>query len=277
MAPAMINLDLSKALHSRFLDLFPAFMPGLFFEISIFLACPQRIQALVGPAHLERYLQIIIALVLAFVIGHAFMCWVRLIQTALWFAVRRIIWLWIKLLGYFMNPKKFPPLPPAQLGPWRRFIQAANFKFNVPTPALRGIQDAWAKAAVRLLKMRYGIDPPRSIGGDYEWGAWESVLGLPKPKLYRGLMLVYATHATGWSGLAAAHLAPALRNFPYLTLSWFMVVYGIIILLFELRRWTSNESVWTIRLYSVLDEIPKMSSEEQEDQEQGDDIVATSE
>jgi len=50
----MINVDLSKALHPRFLDLFPAFMPGLFFESSLFLACPQWIQDRIGPAHLER-------------------------------------------------------------------------------------------------------------------------------------------------------------------------------------------------------------------------------
>jgi hypothetical protein len=33
-------------------------------------------------------------------------------------------------------------------------------------------------------------------------------------KMYSGLLLVDATHATGWSGLAAAHLAPASRNSP---------------------------------------------------------------
>ncbi len=65
----MINLDLSKAFHPRVLDVVPAFVPGLFFEISLVLACPQKITQAFGSAHLERYLQVMIALFLAFVIG----------------------------------------------------------------------------------------------------------------------------------------------------------------------------------------------------------------
>ena len=46
-------------------------------------------------------------------------------------------------------------------------------------------------------------------------------------------MFVNAIHATGWSGLAAARLAPALRNSSYLTLSGFLILYGIMVSLFE--------------------------------------------
>jgi hypothetical protein len=272
----MINLDLSKAFHPRFLDLFPALMPGLFFEISVFLACPQQIQDRLAPAHLERYLQIIIALILAFIIGTAFMCLVRLIYTVLWFGCKRIIWLWVKLLDYFVKPRHFPPT--AQPGRWRRFIQHAHMNAHHGNARLRGIQQAWAKAGTRLLKLRYGIDPPRAIGGEDESGAWKAVLGVPKPKIYRGIMLANAAHATGWSGIAAAHLAPALRNSPYLTLSWFLIGYGIFVQLLELKRWTSRDSVWLIALYSVLDEIPQPSaSTEKKTPEQQDDVFGVSE
>lgn len=96
------------------------------------------------------------------------------------------------------------------------------------------------------------------------------MLGLPKPKIYRGIAFVNATQATGWGGLAAARLAPALRNAAFLTLSEFLIVYGIIISLFELRRWTNRQSLWSIALYSVLDEIPHMNGEKEEKQQEED-------
>jgi hypothetical protein len=77
-------------------------------------------------------------------------------------------------------------------------------------------------------------------------------------------MLANATHATGWIGIAAAHVAPVLRNSPYLTSSWFLVGYGIFVQLLELKRWTARDSVWLIALYSVLDEIPQPSRKHRE-------------
>jgi hypothetical protein len=214
-------------------------------------------------------------LILAFIIGTAFMCLVRMIYTVLWFVSRRIIWLWVKVLDYFMNPRKFPPT--AQPGRWRRFVQHAHANIHRGDDRLRGIQQAWAKAGTRLLKLRYGIDPPRAVGGEDESRAWRAVLGVPKPKIYRGIMLANAAHATGWSGLAAAHLAPALRNSPYLTLSWFLIGYGIFVQLLELKRWTSRNSVWLIALYSVLDEIPQPSaSTDTKTPEQQDDVFGVS-
>jgi hypothetical protein len=279
LTPAMINVDLSKGLHPRFMDLFPAFMPGLFFEISIFLACPRQIQNHLAPAHLERFPQIIIALILAFIIGSAFMCWVRVLQMVLRFVlrvsnqIRRK--LWMKLLDYFLNARRFPP--PPMPGSIRRFLYGAQIRARSVPPALVGLQAAWGKAAVQLLKRRYGIDPPRAIGGDDEWRAWQSVLGMPKANTYRGIVLVQAIHATGWSALAAARLVPALRNSAYLTLSEFLILYGIMVILLELRRWTNPSSVWSIALYSVLDEIPQINGEKKDQHQDEGDIVGPAE
>jgi hypothetical protein len=278
----MINLDLSKALHPRFWDYLPAFMPGLFFEISIFLAFPQQIHDRLAPAHLERYLQIIIALVLAFIIGNAFMCWVRLLQMVIRFTARVGIQirakLWVKLLDYFLDVRRFSPsMPPARPGRIRRFLHAAQIKARSVQPALVGIQQAWGKAAIQLLKRRYGIAPPDPILGENEWRAWQSVLGMPKPKIYRGIAFVNATQATGWSGLAAARLAPVLRSSAFLTLSEVLILYGIVVSLFELRRWTNRQSVWSIALYSVLDEIPDINGEKKDQQEEEDDIGGSAE
>lgn len=157
----MINLDLSKALHPRFWDFLPALMPGLFFEISIFLAFPQQIQDRLAPAHLERYLQIIIALILAFIIGNAFMCWVRVLQMVLRFILRVGIQirakLWVKLLDYFLDVRRFPPsMPPARPGRLRRFLHASQIRARNVPPTLMGIQAAWEKPPFSYLNRAMG-------------------------------------------------------------------------------------------------------------------------
>jgi len=269
----MITFDLSKSLfHPRILDVVPAFMPGLFFEISLVLACPQQINAMLGSAHLERYLQIIVALFLAFVFGSAFMAWVRLIQSLLHSLTRLAIRLRAGVLGYLTDPRHFPPpMPPRQLGRFRRFLQGAHMATRLPSPELRALQHAWGKACVRLLKVKYGIEPPDPATGEFEWAAWQSVLGLPKAKQYRGLILVNAIHATGWAGFAAARIAPVLKASAYTSLCGFLIAYGMIVALWELGRWNTRSSVWAIRLYSLLEEIPQNT--ENADQE-GEPLAA---
>ena len=265
----MITFDLSKSLfHPRILDVVPPFMPGLFFEISLLFACPQQVNAMLGPARLERYLQIIIALFLAFVFGCAFIAWVRLIQSLLHSLTRLVIRIRAGVLGYFTNPKRFPPpMPPQHMGRFRQFLQKSHMATMLPSPELRALQQAWGKACVRVLKLKYGIDPPEPMTGESEWGAWQSVLGLPKAKQYRGLILVNATHATGWAGLAAARIAPVLKVSAYISLCEFFIAYGMIAALWELGRWNTRNSVWTIRLYSLLEEIPQAKENSNQEEE----------
>jgi hypothetical protein len=71
----MLSFDLSKAVPSKAFYLL-AFIPGLFFEVSILLGSPERLTALASKVQalsLNRYAELAIALFLAFVIGNAFM------------------------------------------------------------------------------------------------------------------------------------------------------------------------------------------------------------
>src|SRR5437899_12668646 len=78
---------LSSVLHPSVSDVLSGFLPGLFFESCIVMAGPQnQVQLLIGRASLDRYTPALIALLMAFVVGSAFMLWVRLLHTVLRYA-----------------------------------------------------------------------------------------------------------------------------------------------------------------------------------------------
>ena len=118
----------------------------------------------------------------------------------------------------------------------------------------RGVQQAWRKAATRLLALRYGIDPPNP-GRPAKWEAWKAVLGELRPEHFKGVLLLLAFQATGWSALAATYIEPSLRTRPYIAFTFFTIAYGII------RDWGWVKSYYhpvsrsLLILRSVLDEI----------------------
>jgi hypothetical protein len=93
----MINVDLTKMLHPRIWDVLPAFLPGMCFEVSVFLAKPQLLQTIASQAHLDRYSAAGIALIGAFVLGVAFTCWATLLQSGVFRLRRREKQFWPKL------------------------------------------------------------------------------------------------------------------------------------------------------------------------------------
>jgi len=80
----MIKVDISKAVPATAFNYLAAFIPGLFFEISILLGNPAVVRHLVEQSRigypLGYYTSLAIALVLGFIIGNGFMFLVRLIQ-----------------------------------------------------------------------------------------------------------------------------------------------------------------------------------------------------
>ena len=254
----MINFDLSKALHPRFWDLLPAFMPGLFFEICVFLAEPDWVYRTLGHAQLERYLEIMIALILAFILGNGFMFWVMMLRTA-W--ERLYLWAgsaWARLLKYLVSSKGNPPKRP-RLGKFK-WVDDAYIR-STANPGAKGASEAWSTAASKLLERRYGIDP-LEIHSPQEWEAWRSALGTPKVEDIRGSLLVVTSHATGWSGVAAAYFAPALRNRYFLVFCGFLIFVGLYHTMTVISRWDSVTGRWFIALRAVLAEIPLTQTDE---------------
>jgi len=248
----MINVDLSKLLHPRFWDMVPAFMPGLFFEVCVLCARPELVYGIAARAHLDRYALVVVALIVAFVVGTAFMLWVRLIRLALAFVDRSGRWGWGKLLGYLLrrgSPSKLSKFASS------RFVNEA-FREMMSPRGLGGVQRARHRAAAGLLRRRYGLEPP-DWQNSSEWQGWNSVLGIPRLETFKGVLLVMAAQATGWSALAAAYVAPALRNRPYFVFSLFLVVYGILAEWNLVRWWNHPASRSLVMLRTTLDEIPK--------------------
>ena len=72
-----VSKVLSSVLPPRTYAYLSAFLPGFFFEISICLADPRLVQGLIArsnqAANLGRYPKILIATLIAFILGNAFM------------------------------------------------------------------------------------------------------------------------------------------------------------------------------------------------------------
>jgi hypothetical protein len=253
----MINFDLSKALHPRLWDLLPAFMPGLFFEICVFLSEPDWFFRIVGHARLERYMEITIALILAFIVGNGFMFWVVMLRIESEGLYKRARFLWAKFVKYLSRSRGIPLKRP-WLGRFKWVDRA--FQKLISHPNTKGTSQAWRLAASKLLERRYGIDP-QEIHID-EWQPWVPALGTPKPDDFRGSLLVVTSHATGWSGMAAAYFASSLRNRYFIPFCGFLIVYGFLHNFSVIARW--NNAGWLIALKAVLAEIPMVPSDKGE-------------
>jgi len=74
---------------------------------------------------------------------------------------------------------------------------------------------AWHRLARKLLQQRYGIDLSDL---EEEWEPLFWSIGTPTDVEWRGPLLMIASEASGWCGLAATLLAPELGNRYYLAL-----------------------------------------------------------
>jgi hypothetical protein len=252
----MINLDLTKMLHPRIWDVLPAFLPGVCFEITVFLANPEVFQTYASHAHLDRYSEIGVAVVGAFVLGAAFMCWTTLLHSLLFWLHKLTSYLWPKLLTYLLQARGPKPS-------WfsrRQFVSRAYYKaMSESHSRVRGAQRAWRRAAVQLLQQRYGIElasfPDNPDQG--EWYVWSGALGT-RPEPIRGMLFITAIHATGWSGLAAGYCTPLslLRSRLYLAVPLFLIGYSLLQVWTLTKWWNNRTTQWMLSLRRVLADIP---------------------
>jgi hypothetical protein len=262
----MINVDLSKMLHPRFWDLLPAFLPGVYFEASIFLARPEPFQTYAGTAHLDKYSSAVIALIGAFIFGTVFMFWVRLLQSALVSLQKLATYLWAKFTARLMSSLWQARGPqPSWFAAFSRVLTRAHQKNRGEFESkARGAERAWKKAASQLLLKRYGIEPPlMPVDLPYpgEWYVWTGALGTPDPQPVKGLLFLSAMHATGWSGLAAAWCVPLLRSRFYLSPSLFLIGFGLLQDWRISRWWRDPATRWMLSLRGVLADFPPSHSQ----------------
>lgn len=229
----MLSLDVSKVFPTRAYTYLAALIPGLFFESSILLANPELISKLAAKSQqgfaLGHYTTLGIALFLAFVIGNAFMLLVGLIQHLLGYFHRFCTF----LREEFCRWPLFPLMNWLLKKPfWNRRQRVAKFHRYVVEQAfapsfseeLGNAYKCWRRLARKLLKTRYGIELDE-VGDEWQCLYWS--VGTPTAEDIRGSILMMASHATGWCGLAATRFAPALNNRYYLAFSLFMIGVGL--------------------------------------------------
>jgi hypothetical protein len=227
----MLNLDVSKAVPRTALIYLTALIPGLFFEVSILLGNPELIgNHLAKTQHaipLSPYLQLAIALFLAFIVGNAFMLFVALIQLLLCYLHRpRLILVeeltrqpllpllnWLTQFRFFASRQRF-----------HQFRNRIAKHAADPEKPERVATTAWHRLARKLLQQRYGIDLSDL---EEEWEPLFWSIGTPTDVEWRGPLLMIASEASGWCGLAATLLAPELGNRYYLALCLLFILLGL--------------------------------------------------
>jgi hypothetical protein len=227
-----------------------ALLPGLFFEISVLLANPSFYCELVARARdgfgLGHYEMLGLFLVLAFVIGNAFILLVTLIQRLMGYFYALWVWVSEEVCIWPLSPLMVWLCKIHWFGRRRRFRDFAMY-VQVRGSGLQmdeGGRRLWAIVARRLLKDQYGIDPVELH--QEEWNALYGTLGTLAITDLRGSMTMIVLEATGWCGLAAGLFAHELRGRYYLALSLLLILAGL------LHDWYVAERLNNPRFFVVL-------------------------
>ena len=234
----------SRIVPERIYSYLAALLPGVFFEISIVVADPTLISRLVERAEqsftLGRPITVTIALFLAYLIGTALMFIPPLIQHYVLEPLYRIWWfLWkqfckwplFPIVRWLMGKKRFAPM--TEVHDFYKYI--LDIGFTIRPEEAQNAWSCWLTFARRLLKQRYGINPD-DLHQDNQWGALYWILGIWYPEDLRGNLLVICLEATGWAGLAASRVAPALQTKYFLYFVGLLIVIGLLHDLYVVRR-----------------------------------------
>ena len=270
-----INVDLSKALHPRLLDVLGAFMPGFFFEICILVANPALVVSLMQPPLDKPLAATVTGVILAFIIGNFFMIWVSFVQRILFWLVSlghlAFDPLWKKLLQYLLRAKGNPPRP-GRFAKSKIVNRAYRRAFEADLH-FRNVTGNWQRVAERTLKY-YDIERPALNNAD-EWMPWMGIIGRFEIQDFRGPIILVSMTATGWSGLGAMHFAPRLHATYFLTFCFFLIGIGLLDGLRLASNLVSPEHSWglgTLRAFEELKRtVAKNQKEDHDKQEEGED------
>ena len=227
-----VSKVLSSIVPPRAYAYLSAFLPGLFFVASVYLANPQFIQRVLGSdqsAFLGKYSKTLIAIFFAYVAGHALMLWVSLVHRILGVLYRTFTFMWRQFCTWRLYPdfSKLMQNPrwnsPGSIA--RRIYRHAQNIVTGIDPHTEGVGRLWTRL-VRYRLKGLSIDlhhlTQEELNALYEASRTSQLTDLG------GHMLMLATHALGWGGLVAIRLAPALANRSYIIFCVFMIVIGLL-------------------------------------------------
>jgi len=269
----ILPFNSSKQLHPKMVGLFAPLVPGIFFVVSIISAGLNPHWKLADvPSPIADYLsRVVLSLFFAYFVGLIAIYSVGLV---------RIVFRSISLRAALFLPKfkqgmcQFRDRSGRFLG-WIigcLLLPVVDYfieKNQVREYSARAAYQVWVASANRLLRAKYGIEMPDGPNTSDEWRAWRVVLGKPSEHDLFGAIL----HASGWLGLIASSIVPALWNRTYLSLIGALIVLGVINDLVLAHTW-GNQFLDTVqRTRNVLSEIPEAKQEparvEQPDQDTG--------
>lgn len=211
---------------------------------------------------------ITIALILAFIIGNGFMLIPGLIQYFLFRPLYRVWWfLWRRFCAgplrsfavwLIRNPRLRNLLPADSLHNY-----VVDIGVNPHPEEQKDAWQCWITLARRLLTTRYEIKSEDLDDG--EWNILYSVLGIWTPEDLRGNLMFIYLEATGWAGLAATRLAPALRTKYYFSFSALLIVAGLLHDFYYAKRRYDPRYFGYMNIVAVLRELRRSPNQKTED------------
>jgi hypothetical protein len=253
----MLTIDISKAIPRSALTYLVALVPGLFFGMALMLGNPELVRDLLSRSKtvygFNAYVLLTFALVLAFIVGNAFVIFVVHIQWIFRYVILLRIASWRMCCKTLLLPRltRMTHTPGKQNPAWlNRMYLYVSGKSMLWDPRLHEVQKCWHVVASELLQRKYGIRDYKVAGSD--WGVWYSALWVPSNAERRGSLFAIAFHATGWSGLVAARFAPALRYRWFLFFSLFLIGCGIVHDFFVARNHVDPVYLGLVRINNAL-------------------------
>jgi hypothetical protein len=129
----------------------------------------------------------------------------------------------------------------------------------------------WAILTRNLFKRNYGID--LAVLKQKEWDALYQAAVAARMTEFSDHLLMVASQASGWSGLAAAWFAPRLANRYYIGFNLFLIVIGILYQWQVIRRQNDEYLLGLLRVRALLRELRrgKKQAESPKDETGGPD------
>jgi len=256
-----ISRILSSVVPPRAYTYLSPFLPGLFFEGSIYFANPQFIQhpILSQSAHVGEYLKVFIALFLAFVVGHAFMLWVGIVYRILSVLYRVTRFLWRNfchwplhpILNWAMKPRTKPSWSrqPWMMHRLQRLSELVRDAVLDVDSRSEGVRKLWAILARHQFNERFGI---KLALDQEEWNALYEASRIAQLITLSDHLLMLSTQALGWGGLVAIRFAPVLANKDYVIFNLFMIAIGLLYQWSLIRRANDSNVIGLLKVRALL-------------------------
>jgi hypothetical protein len=259
----VINIDISRLLKMPASGYLCALMPGLFFEISVYLANPFLVGGIIARARtgfpLGYYSCLGVTLILAFILGNALMWFASFVNWALGYVYRIRALLWRRFLSEPIE-KLFVRLQQwsdrRRVLPLNALLSDARSAIWPTSAVLSEVNGCLGMACASLLRSRYGMDEATQSGEG--WEVWYAVLGKPTEAESRRAVGAGATQATGWAGLAAIYFAPHLRSGYFEAVSFSLIFLGALYGWYATKRVPDPVQHSLTKIRRVLAELREM-------------------